>query len=45
MKIKTFPLQFTEEDLKKIRDVAASMGMTMKDFIHSAIREKIERGE
>jgi len=47
MKIKTFPLQFTERDLSEIREAAACQGMTIKDFILSAIREKMlkERGE
>lgn len=43
MKIKTFPLQFTEENLEEIRKAAADAGMTTKDFILSAIREKMER--
>lgn len=45
MKIKTFPLQFTEDYLDKIRKAAADMDMTIKDFILSAIAEKMERGD
>lgn len=45
MKIKTFPLQFTEDNLDKIREAANKLDMTMKDFILKAIQEKIERGE
>lgn len=43
MKIKTFPLQFTEDYLNQIREIAAKNGFTIKDFIQSAIAEKIER--
>lgn len=43
MRIKTFPLQFTEEYLGKIRDLARDNGMTIKEFILSAIAEKAER--
>lgn len=43
MKIKTFPLQFTEDYLSEIREIATSNGLTIKEFIQSAIREKIER--
>lgn len=45
MKIKTFPLYFTEEDLKKVRAAAEIAGMSAKDFIHAAIKEKMKRGE
>lgn len=45
MKIKTFPLYFTEDDLDKIRKMAESLGLTTKDFIHLAIQEKMRRGE
>lgn len=44
MKIKTFPLQFTEESLEEIRKAAYDAGMTIKDFIHEAIKEKMNRG-
>ena len=43
MRIKTFPLQFTEDYLNEIREIAAKNGFTIKDFIQSAITEKIER--
>ena len=43
MKIKTYPLQFTEEYLKEIEEVAKKQGKTIKDFILEAIKEKIER--
>ncbi len=45
MRIKTFPLQFTEEYLDEIRKAAADRDTTIKDFILSAIEEKMERGE
>ena len=45
MKIKTFPLQFTDDYLDKIRKAAADRDMSIKDFILSAIAEKMERGE
>lgn len=41
MKIKTFPLQFTEEKLEEIREAAKKQGLTVKDFIFSAIEEKM----
>lgn len=43
MKIKTFPLQFTEDYLEKIRKAARSKGQTTKDFIMSAIQEKLTK--
>ncbi len=43
MKIKTFPLQFTEEYLKQIREKAASQDLSMKDFMLSAIDEKMKK--
>lgn len=45
MRIKTFPLQFTEDYLDRIRQVATNNKMTVKEFIQSAIAEKIERSE
>lgn len=45
MRIKTFPLQFTEDYLGRIRQVATDNKMTIKEFIQSAIAEKIERSE
>lgn len=45
MKIKTFPLQFTEEYLDVIRKAANENGKTIKDFILDAIQDKIKKGE
>ena len=42
MNIKTFPLQFTEEYLDKIRDAASESGVTIKAFILDAIQRKLE---
>lgn len=42
MLIKTFPLQFTEGELEKIRIKAKESGLSMKAYIHKAIREKME---
>lgn len=42
MKIKTFPLQFTEEYLKKIEKTAKKQGKTIKEFIHNLIRKELE---
>jgi len=43
MKIKTYPLQFTEKELNEIKEVAAKQNMTIKDFMLEAIREKKEK--
>lgn len=43
MRIKTFPIQFTDEYLDEIRCLARDNGMTIKDFILSAINEKVQR--
>lgn len=45
MKIKTYPLQFIEEYLKYIEEVAKKQNKTIKDFILEAIKEKIEKWE
>lgn len=45
MKIKTYPLQFTEEYLKHIEEIAKKRNKTIKDFILEAIKEKIEKWE
>lgn len=45
MKIKTYPLQFTEDYLNKIRETAKRQGMSIKDYIMQAIAEKMQRGE
>lgn len=42
MKIKTYPLQFTEEYLKKIEVKAHENNMTIKDFMLKAIEEKMK---
>lgn len=42
MKIKTYPLQFTEEELTKIKKKAATKGMTIKEFMLTAIKDKME---
>ena len=43
MKIKTYPLQFTEEYLKEIETKAKEKNMSIKEFILNAIQEKLER--
>lgn len=43
MKIKTFPLQFTEEYLNQIREEAARLNMSMKEFMLTAIDEKLKK--
>lgn len=45
MKIKTFPLQFTEDYLNKIREIATNNNMSMKELMLSAIAEKMEKLE
>ena len=45
MKIKTYPLQFTEEYLKHIKEVEKKQGKTIKDFMLEAIRKEIEKWE
>lgn len=45
MKIKTYPLQFTEEYLKHIEEIAKKQKKTIKDFILEAIEDKIEKWE
>ena len=45
MKIKTYPLQFTEEYLKHIEEVAKKQGKTIKDFMLEAIRKEVEKWE
>lgn len=42
MKIKTFPLQFTEEKLEEIRKAAKENGVSIKEFILAAIDEKMK---
>ena len=43
MKIKTYPLQFTEEYLKEIETKAKEKNMSIKEFVLNAIQEKLER--
>ena len=43
MKIKTYPLQFTEEYLKEIKIKAKEKNMSIKEFILNAIQEKLEK--
>lgn len=45
MKIKTFPLQFTEDYLDKVRKIATDNNMSMKELMLSAIAEKLEKLE
>lgn len=43
MKIKTYPLQFTEEYLREIEEKARENNMSIKEFILNAIQEKLEK--
>ena len=43
MKIKTYPLQFTEEYLREIETKAKEKNMSIKEFILNAIQEKLEK--
>ena len=43
MKIKTYPLQFTEEYLNEIETKAKENNMSIKEFILNAIQEKLEK--
>ena len=43
MKIKTYPLQFTEEYLKHIEEVAKKQGKTKKDIILKEIKKEKEK--
>ena len=43
MKIKTYPLQFTEEYLKEIKEKAKENNMSIKEFMLNAIQEKLEK--
>lgn len=45
MTIKTYPLQFTEKELKEIKETAQKKGMTIKAFMLEAIQEKKEKTE
>ena len=41
--IKTFPLHFTEEQLEEIGKKAEELGMSKKEFMMEAIKEKLEK--
>lgn len=43
MKIKTYPLQFTEEYLKKIETKAKENNMSIKEFILNAIANEMKK--
>lgn len=42
-KIKTYPLQFTEKDLQQIKEAARKVDLTLRGYIHEAIKEKMDR--
>lgn len=42
MTIKTFPLQFTADELKKIAEKAKEQNLSTKQFILNAIEEKMK---
>lgn len=41
MKIKTYPLQFTEDKLDAIKKEATNRNQSIKDFIHTAIENSL----
>lgn len=41
MKIKTYPLQFTEDKLEEIKAEAKKRDQSIKDFIHTAIENSL----
>ena len=43
MKIKTFPLQFTETELNEIRKFAEKQNKSIKAFILDLIKKEIEK--
>lgn len=43
MKIKTYPLQFTEEYLKHIEEIAKEKNMSIKEFILNAIANEMKK--
>ena len=43
MKIKTYPLQFTEEYLKEIKEKAKENNMSIKEFILNAIENEMKK--
>ena len=45
MKIKTYPLQFTEEYLREIEEKAKENNMSIKEFILNAIANEMKKEE
>ena len=43
MKIKTYPLQFTEEYLREIKEKAKENNMSIKEFILNAIANEMKK--
>ena len=43
MKIRTYPIQFMDEYLQKLKKKAALEKLTLKDFILEAIEEKMNK--
>lgn len=43
MKIKTFPLQFTETELNEIRKFAEKQNKSIKGFILDLIKEELKK--
>ena len=43
MKIKTFPLQFTETELTEIRNCAEKQNKSIKAFILDLIKKEVEK--
>jgi len=43
MKIKTYPLQFTEEHLNEIKEKARDSHLSIKEFMLLAIEEKMNK--
>ena len=43
MKIKTYPIQFTEEYLKEIKEKAKENNMSIKEFILNAIANEMKK--
>lgn len=44
MIIKTYPLQFTKEYLEELKREATKNGMSLKEFMLTAIDEKLKKG-
>jgi predicted HicB family RNase H-like nuclease len=45
MKIKTFPLRFTEDFHSKLKEAAYNNKQSISEFIINAIEEKIAKGK